>query len=238
MMDDLELTDAAEEILASLWPEPEARGSACAFDPHGSERAALEELQAQGLVEANGDALSLTAPGLTAAAGTVRRERLAERLLADVLNVSDALATETACKFEHLLRRGIDDEICTLLGHPRVCPHGSAIPPGPCCETGAEAADRVVSSLANLSPGQSGVIAYLQSGRREIMQRLLAMGAIPGAPVTLRQRFPSLVFALGHTEIAIDEETARDIYVRLTTAHKPERQSRLRLGFRRRRGGR
>ena len=240
MIDTVELSDAAEEMLASLWPEREAREqAACALDPHsGSEREALEELQAQGLVESNGDATTLTAAGLTAAAGVIRRERLAERLLADVLNVSDALATETACKFEHLLRRGIDDEICTLLGHPRVCPHGSAIPPGPCCEAGAEAADRVVSSLANLSPGQGGVIAYLQSGRREIMQRLLAMGAVPGARVTLRQRFPSLVFELGHTEIAIDEETARDIYVRLTTAHKPERPSRLRLGLRRRRGGR
>lgn len=68
------------------------------------------------------------------------------------------------------------------------------------------------------------------------MQRLLSMGAIPGAPIELRQRFPSLVFALGQTELAVDEETARDIYVRLTSASKPERQGRLRLGFRRRRG--
>jgi len=237
MREEVALSDVAEELLAGLWPEQEA--AAAAPDPKSvSTREAVEELQAKGLVEANGPALSLTATGLTTAAGVVRRERLAERLLADVLNVSGALATETACRFEHLLRRGLDDEICTLLGHPRVCPHGSPIPPGPCCAEGAQAAAKVVSSLADLSPGQGGVIAYLQSQRREVMSRLLAMGATPGAPIVLRQRFPSLVFALGHTELAVDEETARDIYVRLTRASKPARQSRLRLGFRRRHGGR
>lgn len=237
MREAIELSEATEEILAELWPEDQPH-TPCAPRASADSLAALEELRARGLVAVNGDAVTLTPEGLAAAAGVIRRERLAERLLTDLLNVRGEQMAETACRFEHLLRRGIDDAICTLLGHPRVCPHGKPIPPGPCCQVGAEAANRVVSSLADLSPGQSGVIAYLQSGRREIMQRLLALGAVPGAPITLRQRFPSLVLALGHTELAVDEETARDIYVRLTSSGRPARQSRLRLGFRRRRGGR
>lgn len=232
-----ELSDAAEEVLAHLWSEPQRGERTARARGATPDRETLEELRGRGLIELNGATTLLTAAGEAAAAGVVRRERLAERLLADVLNVSDALATETACEFEHLLRRGIDDEICTLLGHPRLCPHGHPIPPGPCCKEGTQAAGKVVSSLADLAPGQRGVIAYLQVQRREIMQRLLSMGATPGAPIVLRQRFPSLVFELGHTEIAVDEETARDIYVRLTDQPRrpPPWRNQLKSRFR---GGR
>ncbi len=214
MVSETRLSDAAEEILAELWPDQDASGPAC--KPTGeAPEAAGRELQEAGLVEMGQGQLTLTEAGRAAAASVVRRERLAERLLADVLYVTGPLATETACQFEHLLRRGLDDAICTLLGHPRVCPHGSPIPPGPCCQEHTAATGKVISALADLAPGEGGVIAYLQSQRREIMQRLLTLGAVPGARILLRQRFPSLVFELGGTEVAVDEETARDIYVRV-----------------------
>jgi DtxR family Mn-dependent transcriptional regulator len=210
-MAELELSEAAEELLASLWSAREAGPE----PPSPPPSPALRELLETGLVEERAGVLSLTPAGEREAAATVRRERLAERLLADVLNVKDSVASEAACRFEHLLRRGIDDQICTLLGHPRVCPHGSPIPEGACCREGADAAGRVVSALADLSPGQSGVIAYVHSRRRDMMQRLLTMGALPGVRVALRQRSPSFVFDLGQGQLAVDEETARDIYVRL-----------------------
>jgi Mn-dependent DtxR family transcriptional regulator len=40
---------------------------------------------------------------------------------------------EQACRFEHILSPEATDRICTFLGHPRTCPHGSLIPAGPCC---------------------------------------------------------------------------------------------------------
>ena len=234
MIPELRLTDAAEEILAGLWPEQEAPDATC--KPTGdAPQEAVRELQAAGLVVAEDGTMTLTEAGSAAAASVVRRERLAERLLADVLYVTGPLAVETACQFEHLLRRGIDDAICTLLGHPRVCPHGSPIPPGPCCKAHTDSATKVVSALADLAPGEGGVIAYLHSQRREIMQRLLTLGAVPGARIVLRQRFPSLVFELGGTEVAVDEATARDIYVRIVHASRPA--PRWRNPFRRRRRG-
>ncbi len=234
-----ELSDAAEEVLAGLWPEHDAsEARLCKVSElSAASDEVMRELIEAGLVVAENGNATLTLTGQTAAANVIRRERLAERLLADVLLVSDEVATEAACKFEHLLRQGIDDEICTLLGHPQSCPHGSPIPPGPCCAQGAETAGKVISTLADLNAGEGGVIAYLHSQRREIMRRLLAMGAIPGARITLRQRYPSLVFDLGGTEIAVDEETARDIYIRLV--HSPAHRPRWRNPFRfRRRGGR
>lgn len=218
-MTEYELSEAAEEILATLWAAREEKDqpsvSADELEPEGRDEAVRELLEA-GLAEQHDGRLSVTESGADEGKSIVRRERLAERLLVDVLHLGEPVATETACKFEHLLRKGIDDEICTLLGHPRVCPHGNPIPEGDCCREDAQTAGKVVSSLADLSPGQTGVIAYIHATHRAMMQRLLAMGAVPGARITLLQRVPSFVFAIGHTQVAVDRETAEDIYIRLT----------------------
>lgn len=223
-MPEAELSESAEEILADLWLTREEKNEtslpSSALDGDDA-NAAAHELTAAGLIEDKSGRISLTEVGEREAARIVRRERLAERLLVDVLNLGEGAAAEAACKFEHLLRKGIDDEICTLLGHPRICPHGSPIPPGECCRAGARAARKVVSALTDLAPGQRGVIAYIHGRRREEMQRLLAMGAIPGMPLELLQKFPSYVFQIGHGQIAVDRETAQDIYVRLTERPAP-----------------
>jgi DtxR family Mn-dependent transcriptional regulator len=233
-MEELEISEPAEEMLAALWQarergaeEPLPRES---LQEHSQE--ALRELLELGLVELRADRVALTTSGDDQASSVIRRERLAERLLADVIDVGDAVVAEAACRFEHLLRKGVDDGICTLLGHPRVCPHGEPIPRGPCCRQRTVAAGKVVSSLADLSPGEGGAVAYLQSQRREL-------GLIPGVPVVLRQRTPSFVVEVGNTQIAVDRETARDIYVRIAPAAAPPARASgggRRFGFRFRRG--
>ncbi len=187
---------------------------------------AIAQLIESGLVEQNDEILSMTESGRAEAASIIRRERLSERLLTDVLELRETEVIEAACKFEHLLRRGIDDRICTLLGHPRSCPHGSPIPPGECCRARARSAEKVISALADLSPGQSGVVAYIHARGRELMQRMLAMGVVPGTPISLVQNTPSFVFELGQmggaelgsspaAHLAVDRETAQEIYVRV-----------------------
>jgi len=234
-MPDLELTEPAEEMLASLWSAKEGEDEAHPdrSGPPARDATALEELRHLGLAEGPPAAPVLTPAGEAEAAAIIRRERLAERLLTDVLDVRGNVASAVACRFEHLLRKGIDDRICTLLGHPSRCPHGRPIPPGPCCRARAGSPGRVTSPLADLAPGQSGVIAYLQTQQPELLQRLLAMGALPGAPILLRQRFPSFVVEVGHAQVALDEETARDIYVHLTapTRVSPARHAWLPPGF-------
>ncbi len=85
---------------------------------------------------ANGDrVIELTARGRQRASNIVRRHRLAERLFMQTLRLEDpAQVEQQACKFEHILSPEATDSICTFLGHPRTCPHGSPIPPGPCCQ--------------------------------------------------------------------------------------------------------
>jgi putative ABC transport system ATP-binding protein len=85
--------------------------------------------------------VELTARGQKRAADIIRRHRLAERLFTDSLAMdSETEIEQQACKFEHILSSEATDKICSFLGHPRTCPHGSPIPPGPCCGKPAEAA--------------------------------------------------------------------------------------------------
>ena len=78
--------------------------------------------------------VELTPRGRERAGGIIRRHRLAERLFTDSLAMdSESEIEQQACKFEHILSPEATDKICTFLGHPRTCPHGTPIPPGPCC---------------------------------------------------------------------------------------------------------
>jgi putative ABC transport system ATP-binding protein len=78
--------------------------------------------------------VELTTRGRQRAADIIRRHRLAERLFTDSLALdSESEIEQQACKFEHILSPEATDKICTFLGHPRTCPHGALIPPGPCC---------------------------------------------------------------------------------------------------------
>jgi len=147
----------------------------------------------------------------------VRRHRLAERLLADVFDIKKKIIDEVSCKFEHLLHEGLEDNVCTLLGHPQACPHGKPIPPGKCCrEKIDKRMFKFLAPLSNLEVKDKGKIAYLQAKDRSQMQKLISIGAIPGVSITLIQKFPSYVFQTGQSQFAIDKELASSIYVRLT----------------------
>jgi putative ABC transport system ATP-binding protein len=87
-----------------------------------------------GAVVGNGSEVHLTETGTRRARDVVRRHRLAERLFTDTFAVADAEAHVQACQFEHMITPDLDQRICTFLGHPKTCPHGNPIPPGPCCE--------------------------------------------------------------------------------------------------------
>ena len=90
--------------------------------------------------------VELTARGRQRAADIIRRHRLAERLFTDSLAMdSETEIEQQACKFEHILSPEATDKICTFLGHPRTCPHGAPIPPGPCCGKTVEYLTAIVS---------------------------------------------------------------------------------------------
>jgi len=103
-----------------------------------------DALKPDGVSTGDGDAIvEMTDRGRQRAADVIRRHRLAERLFTDSLAMdSETEIEQQACKFEHVLSPGATDKICTFLGHPRTCPHGSPIPPGACCAV-ADEGDRL-----------------------------------------------------------------------------------------------
>ncbi len=173
----------------------------------------VAELTGQGLVRADADRLLLTPAGEEAARQVIRRHRLAERLLHDILNMSVEATEESACEFEHMLADQVTESICTLLGHPRECPHGSPIPEGRCCREARQSVESLVVPLVRLAAGEEGRVAYLSSASPARLHKLMAFGIAPGMRVKVHQHYPTMVIQCEHTQLAMEQEIARDIHV-------------------------
>jgi DtxR family transcriptional regulator, Mn-dependent transcriptional regulator len=213
------VSEAAEEILEALWIAHEDTGRDCLKLSELREmpdHKTLRELLDAEIVERCGaEELKLTEKGHEHARDALRRHRLAERLLADLLDIKSELLHETACGFEHHLHKGVDTSVCTLLGHPTVCPHGRPIPPGRCCEEGRKTAHQAFAPLSKLKPGERGHVAYLHTTDPKQAQALLSMGVAPGTAIALLAGYPSYLFQIGEGQFAVDRQIASSIYVRL-----------------------
>ena len=118
-----------------------------------------------------------------------------------------------ACEFEHVVVPEIVDGICTLLGHPKVCPHGLPIPEGECCREARKSAATATKNITELKVGQEARIAYLNTQSNSRMHQLTQMGIHPGAKIRIHQTYPALVVRIDTTQIALDENVAKDILV-------------------------
>lgn len=175
----------------------------------------LKTLAAQGLVTVADDGVSLTGDGEREARDIIRRHRLAEILLHQVMDLGeDGIETE-ACEFEHTLNPEVVDSICTLLGHPRTCQHGKPIPSARCCEKFRTEVQPIVQRLSDLKLGQSGRITFIAPKFHSRLDRLGCLGVVPGAEIKLHQKFPSFVIEIGETTVAVDKEIADEIFVKL-----------------------
>lgn len=211
------LSERAEEILEALAVQLEEQGKKPLDLGSMRDEPALEELVKLGFIRRDVDHIHLLEKGKAQAQAALRRHRLAERLLVDVLDIKKQIVNEVSCKFEHLLHEGLEDNVCTILGHPKVCPHGKPIPAGKCCaEKDRKKYLKFVSALSELDVKDKGEIAYLHTKDNSQMQKLMGIGMLPGMSVMLLQKFPSYVLQLGQSQFAIDKELASSIYVRLT----------------------
>lgn len=211
----MNLSERSQEILETLWINiVEEKKDALSLGLAEREEA-VTELVKNGCVDILKGEVRLKEKGKKEGEKIIRRHRLAERLLVDVLDMKKNLIHEVGCKFEHLLLEEVEENVCTLLGHPKMCPHGKPIPPGRCCEKSAREVARVVCLLKDLEIEDRGTIAYLATNDSGRLNRLMAMGALPGISITMVQKFPSYVFQIGQSQFAVDQEMAEGIYVRL-----------------------
>jgi DtxR family Mn-dependent transcriptional regulator len=211
-----------EEILESVYTERERGsdeanailahpGAAHAPDARAED---LRELEEGGYVRLEGARVRLTAEGEQRAKGVVRRHRLTERLFHDILLMGEEATERQACEFEHILSPEATDSVCTLLGHPPTCPHGKPIPPGDCCGALRATVKSLVTGLTSFDLGARGRIVFIAPRFHDRMDRLAALGVIPGSELRLHQRSPAFVIEVGETTIALDPEIAAEIYVK------------------------
>jgi DtxR family transcriptional regulator, Mn-dependent transcriptional regulator len=207
-------TNERDEMLERLWQLQE-RGSSTREELQRALRGRyrdedLAALSRDALVTEEGDAISLTPTGSAHAQRLIRSHRIGERLIHDVLGREFESA---ACEFEHIINSEIVDGICTLLGHPRECPHGFPIPEGECCRVSARYAQRIIVPLTELPIGQTGRVAYVYSQSDQQLHRLTSLQIRPGSLIKLHQSYPSYVIECEGASIALDDEVAGNINV-------------------------
>jgi DtxR family Mn-dependent transcriptional regulator len=209
------IEELAEEIWSLREREENARSTLVEGSKLGTAEAerVLSEMERLDMARVEEDRILLLPAGEAVARAVIRRHRLAEVLLRQVLAVGDEATESTACQVEHILSCEVADRICTFLGHPPVCPHGKAIPRGDCCAAFRREVQPLVQPLSEMAIGGTGRIVFITPSRHGRLDRLLTLGLHPGELVRLQQSRPSVVVQVGETSVALDAEICRDIFV-------------------------
>jgi DtxR family Mn-dependent transcriptional regulator len=177
----------------------------------------LEELENSGYLVRKSNSVELTEKGERHAAQIIRGHRLAERLFTDVLELETRYLETQACSFEHLVNLEVAEAICTLLGHPRECPHGRAIPKGECCLRAQKEVESLILPLSELSAGTKAKVLYITTRHHPRMLKLSSLGILPGVQIKIDQTYPSYIIRFEETQLALDRDILKDIYVRRLT---------------------
>lgn len=171
----------------------------------------LRRLESHGLVGRDGTDVLLTDDGLAKALDIVRRHRVSERLLVDVLGLDWEAAHEEACRLEHALSPRVLEALERFLGDPDSCPHGHPIP----------GADGSVSAARGHSLADSPLAMPLEvlrvSEDDSVLGYLGELGLRPGTSVTVLSSEPNggpLVIEVDGVSRAIGRDVARSVEVR------------------------
>lgn len=146
----------------------------------------IERLEREGLVTHEPyKGVKLTEEGRKIALNVIRRHRLSERLLTDLLHVGWDKAHKAACRLEHSITDDIVKNLEKALGHPTTCPHGNPIPTkcGGILEEESE-------PITNLNPQEGGVIVKITEEEPDLLRYLATLGLRPGAFVEVVEKAP------------------------------------------------
>jgi len=210
----MKLSERAQEILEMLWVQFEEKKQKAVNLGISKVDPAISELERYGYINITSDRIILTDKGKIEGKKLVRRHRLSERLFVDIFDIKKTSVHPISCQFEHLIYEEVEEAICTLLGHPKFCPHGQKIPEGNCCIKSKEIVSKVIKPLTELNVKEKAKIAYLHTQDTKKLQKIMALGILPGMSIVLLQKFPSYVFEIGNSQYAIDESLAKCIFVR------------------------
>ncbi len=171
----------------------------------------LDRLTIDGYLTRSGRVIELTQEGRTLADSVIRKHRLAERLLVDIIGLPWHKAHVEAGRWEHVISDEVELRLVALLGNPSTCPHGNPIP-------GAPAVDDVLQvALSDVSPGST---VRLRRITEEVELDMVALeyldshGLVPGTMAEVRDRAPdgTVTLQLGEATVALGAALSRQVY--------------------------
>src|SRR5205823_11497982 len=162
--------------------------------------------------------VELTAAGRQLAVAAIRRHRIVERFLADMLGYAWNEADRLAGSFEHDLPQEVEDRLFVALDRPSTCPHGFPIPK-------PETADiPEMPPLYALEPGDVAMVAVPGSTDPDVVAFLDTLGLRPGVRVEVREKHPfdgPLVLHVDGHDRTVGEKVAQQVYVRKEPKAQP-----------------
>ncbi|WP_372736677.1 metal-dependent transcriptional regulator [Nocardioides sp.] len=182
----------------------------------------VARMERDGLVTVQGDRhLELTDEGLRLATRVMRKHRLAERLLTDVIGLPWEEVHEEACRWEHVISEAVERRLLELLDHPTESPYGNPIPglaelgesnTGEVFMEGVEA----LSAVAGPDEGRVLVRRISEEMQKDevLMSALRRVGALPDKTVTIAATADGVLIGSGGETAEIVPEAADHIFVR------------------------
>ncbi|MEM2440327.1 MAG: metal-dependent transcriptional regulator [Candidatus Bathyarchaeia archaeon] len=214
----VELSYEAEEYIEAIYKLQKKSGAARTKElakelnvVPGSITNTIAHLEKHGLVEHTPyKGVKLTAEGERLALNIIRRHRLAERLLTDLLEADWSHVHETACRLEHALTEDVLSLLEKRLGYPKFCPHGNPIP----TENG-EVSDVECYPLTSMAVNQTCIIVKLLDERRETLLSLADKGMKPNVPIHIvKIEGDNLVVCVAGREQTLSLKEAEDVWVK------------------------
>lgn len=174
--------------------------------------ATLGRLQSRDLVARTDDGgVELTLTGRQNALDIIRRHRLAERFLVDVLGLSWDEVHDEACELEHALSPKVQEALERFMDNPEVCPHGHPIP-----SASGVIAVQEGTPLCQSGPGDEVEIVRIEDEDGELLSYLSSLGMFPGTTVRVCDVAPfkgPLMVEIGDARYALGREVAEKIVV-------------------------
>lgn len=129
--------------------------------------------------------VTLTPEGRNMAFSLIRRHRLWERFLTDILGVDWHLVHEEACRLEHTASNEVVERLAKVLERSETCPHGRPVP-----TQEGEMAAQEARPLTELEPGNEALVRYVADEGEEFLRYLGGLGLVPGATVLVEEMAP------------------------------------------------
>ena len=189
----------------------------------GTVSAAVKRLAERGVVGHRPyRGVELTTRGRRMAVAAIRRHRIVERFLADMLGYAWNEADRLAAAFEHELPPEVEERMYRALDRPAACPHGFPIP----APEVAELPD--LPPLYSLEPGDRATVAVPGATDDEVVSFLETLGVRPGVMVEVREKHPfegPMVLRVDGTDRTLGAKLAHLIYVRKEQHDEDEKEA-------------